>query len=263
MRRRSGKVLLTPQRTLNAGIVENPQRSSANSRRHFRSPTAVTCLLADCGGVGRDYPGRSRNSRRPARSFVARRRSKETGQSLSGNFAVRWNGTSLGDAYASTAAVIRYRRTDADRACDRTRRQRTGRSGFSTDLAPSMTLGCSSNRARNVTSDRLSPHQWWLQKRVAFETKPVSRTSRRYVSPLSTAGIDGDFAEDRRLAKTSRRSRRVLKTKTRGNSGSDAETQAPAAAQPSATNGVTTVVHDITPEKRGPEACADQNLSIS
>jgi len=48
-----------------------------------------------------------------------------------------------------------------------------GAIGFSTDLAPSMTLGCGS-WGGNVTSDNISPIHLMDIKRVAFETKPVS-----------------------------------------------------------------------------------------
>jgi acetaldehyde dehydrogenase (acetylating) len=47
-----------------------------------------------------------------------------------------------------------------------------GAIGFSTDLAPSMTLGCGS-WGGNVTSDNISPLHLMDIKRVAFETKPV------------------------------------------------------------------------------------------
>jgi acetaldehyde dehydrogenase (acetylating) len=51
-----------------------------------------------------------------------------------------------------------------------------GAIGFSTDLAPSMTLGCGS-WGGNVTSDNVSPIHLMDIKRVAFETKPVNRAS--------------------------------------------------------------------------------------
>ena len=48
-----------------------------------------------------------------------------------------------------------------------------GAIGFSTDFAPSMTLGCGS-WGGNVTSDNVSPIHLMDIKRVAFETKPVN-----------------------------------------------------------------------------------------
>src|SRR5262245_57503391 len=48
-----------------------------------------------------------------------------------------------------------------------------GAIGFSTALAPSMTLGCGS-WGGNVTSDNISPLHLMDIKRVAFETRPVT-----------------------------------------------------------------------------------------
>ena len=60
-----------------------------------------------------------------------------------------------------------------------------GAIGFSTDLPPSMTLGCGS-WGGNVTSDNISPLHLMDIKRVAFETKPVStETVRRRKSAVS------------------------------------------------------------------------------
>jgi acetaldehyde dehydrogenase (acetylating) len=49
-----------------------------------------------------------------------------------------------------------------------------GAIGLTTDLPPSMTLGCGS-WGGNVTSDNVSPIHLMDIKRVAFETKPVNR----------------------------------------------------------------------------------------
>lgn len=48
-----------------------------------------------------------------------------------------------------------------------------GAIGFSTALAPSMTLGCGS-WGGNVTSDNISPLHLMDIKRIAFETRPVT-----------------------------------------------------------------------------------------
>lgn len=66
-----------------------------------------------------------------------------------------------------------------------------GAIGFTTDLEPSMTLGCGS-WGGNVTSDNISPRHLVDIKRIAFETKPINRvaaetTARTAIPP---AGID-------------------------------------------------------------------------
>ncbi|HKX28351.1 MAG TPA: hypothetical protein VJ302_11685, partial [Blastocatellia bacterium] len=61
-----------------------------------------------------------------------------------------------------------------------------GAIGFSTALAPSMTLGCGS-WGGNVTSDNISPLHLMDLKRVAFETRPVTSAPIQELStPLSS-----------------------------------------------------------------------------
>src|SRR5881628_159100 len=48
-------VLLTPQRTLNAAIVGRSAQLIAD-RAGVSIPAGTRCLIADCGGVGRDHP---------------------------------------------------------------------------------------------------------------------------------------------------------------------------------------------------------------
>jgi acetaldehyde dehydrogenase (acetylating) len=51
-----------------------------------------------------------------------------------------------------------------------------GAIGFTTDLEPSMTLGCGS-WGGNVTSDNISPRHLVDIKRIAFETKPINEAA--------------------------------------------------------------------------------------
>lgn len=51
-----------------------------------------------------------------------------------------------------------------------------GAIGFTTDLEPSMTLGCGS-WGGNVTSDNISPRHLLDVKRIAFETRPVNEVA--------------------------------------------------------------------------------------
>jgi acetaldehyde dehydrogenase (acetylating) len=62
-----------------------------------------------------------------------------------------------------------------------------GAIGFSTDLDPSMTLGCGS-WGGNVTSDNVSPIHLMDIKRVAFETKPVNKKVKAHVADSQTTG---------------------------------------------------------------------------
>jgi acetaldehyde dehydrogenase (acetylating) len=63
-----------------------------------------------------------------------------------------------------------------------------GAIGFTTDLEPSMTLGCGS-WGGNVTSDNISPRHLVDIKRIAFETKPINQaaaTARPAARPPAT-----------------------------------------------------------------------------
>ncbi|HJQ69445.1 MAG TPA: aldehyde dehydrogenase family protein [Blastocatellia bacterium] len=83
-----------------------------------------------------------------------------------------------------------------------------GAIGFTTDLEPSMTLGCGS-WGGNVTSDNISPRHLVDIKRIAFETKPINRAAReataREAAPPPTidraaiAAMVDRFLADRRV----------------------------------------------------------------
>ncbi len=64
-----------------------------------------------------------------------------------------------------------------------------GAIGFTTDLEPSMTLGCGS-WGGNVTSDNISPRHLMDIKRIAFETRPVNRAAEAE-RPAATASAGG------------------------------------------------------------------------
>jgi hypothetical protein len=63
-----------------------------------------------------------------------------------------------------------------------------GAIGFSTDLSPSMTLGCGS-WGGNVTSDNVSPIHLMDIKRVAFETRSVSSSKFQVSSSKPSAAV--------------------------------------------------------------------------
>ena len=66
-----------------------------------------------------------------------------------------------------------------------------GAIGFTTELEPSMTLGCGS-WGGNVTSDNISPRHLVDIKRIAFETKPINRVAAQTPArqPAPSPAID-------------------------------------------------------------------------
>lgn len=171
-----GKILLTPQRTLNPNIVGKSAEFIANLAG-ISIPNGTRCLLADCGGVGRDFPW-SIEKLSPTLAFFVADGIDAGANRCEEILQFGGMGHTAGMHTKSREAAIRYgEQMPAARVVINSPTTH-GAIGFSTDLAPSMTLGCGS-WGGNVTSDNVSPIHLMDIKRVAFETKAVeSRESR-------------------------------------------------------------------------------------
>ncbi len=189
------KVLLTPQRTLNAAIVGRSAQHIA-TLAGLSIPEGTRCLLADCGGVGRDYPWSIEKLSPTLAFFVvdgvekAAARCDEIlhfggmGHTAGMHTQDRQKAIEYGKAMPASRVVINSPTTH-------------GAIGLSTDLAPSMTLGCGS-WGGNVTSDNVSPIHLMDIKRVAFETKPVNRgTAATVVNPVSSQPARQSISRDK------------------------------------------------------------------
>src|SRR3954447_16451942 len=164
------KVLLTPQRTLNAGIVGKSAKYIADLAG-ISIPEGTRCLLADCGGVGRDHPW-SVEKLSPTLAFFVADGVEAGANRCQEILQFGGMGHTAGMHTQDREAAIRYgSQMPAARVIINSPTTH-GAIGFSTDLPPSMTLGCGS-WGGNVTSDNISPIHLMDIKRVAFETKPV------------------------------------------------------------------------------------------
>ncbi len=178
-----GSILLTPQRTLNAAIVGKSAQHIA-SLAGISIPSNVRCLLADCGGVGRDFPW-SIEKLSPTLAFFVVDGIEQGANKCEEILQYGGMGHTCGMHTSSRDAAIRYgEQMPASRVIINSPTTH-GAIGFSTDLTPSMTLGCGS-WGGNVTSDNVSPIHLMDIKRVAFETKPVGKTSSQQ---LAVSGI--------------------------------------------------------------------------
>lgn len=166
-----GAILLTEQRTLNPNIVGKSAEYIANLAG-ISVPPGTRCLLADCGGVGRDFPW-SIEKLSPTLAFFVADGIEAGAQKCLEILQFGGMGHTAGMHTESREAAIRYgEQMPASRVVINSPTTH-GAIGFSTDLPPSMTLGCGS-WGGNVTSDNVSPIHLMDIKRVAFETKPVS-----------------------------------------------------------------------------------------
>ncbi len=168
------KVLLTPHRTLNAGIVGKSAKFIADLAG-ISIPEGTRCLLSDCGGVGRDHPW-SIEKLSPTLAFFVADGVGAGADRCQEILQFGGMGHTAGMHSQDRQAAIRYgAQMPAARVVINSPTTH-GAIGFSTDLPPSMTLGCGS-WGGNVTSDNISPIHLMDIKRVAFETKPVNKKS--------------------------------------------------------------------------------------
>ena len=171
-----GKILLTPERTLNAAIVGRSAVHIAELAG-ISVPAGTRCLIADCGGVGREYPW-SIEKLSPTLAFFVVDGVDEGAERCNEILQFGGMGHTAGMHTADRTAAIRYgEQMPASRVIINSPTTH-GAIGFSTDLSPSMTLGCGS-WGGNVTSDNVSPHHLMDIKRVAFETKPLNISVRK------------------------------------------------------------------------------------
>ena len=165
-----GKVVATPQRSLNPAIVGRSVEVIAKMAG-ITVPPGTRCLLADVAGVGRDFP-LSMEKLSPILAFYvvdglaqAAKRSQEV-------LGYGGMGHTAGIHTRSREAAVQFgAEMPASRITVNTPTTH-GAIGFSTALPPSMTLGCGS-WGGNVTSDNVSPLHLMDIKRVAFEVRPV------------------------------------------------------------------------------------------
>jgi len=167
-------ILLTPQRTLNPAIVGKSADYIANLAG-ISIPNGTRCLLADCAGVGRDYPW-SIEKLSPTLAFFVADGVENGANRCEEILKFGGMGHTAGMHSQSREAAIRYGgQMPASRIVINSPTTH-GAIGFSTDLPPSMTLGCGS-WGGNVTSDNVSAIHLMDIKRVAFETKPVNKSA--------------------------------------------------------------------------------------
>jgi acetaldehyde dehydrogenase (acetylating) len=164
------KIVATPQRTLNPAIVGRSVEVIAKIAG-ISVPPETRCLIADVGGVGREYP-LSMEKLSPILAFYVEDGIERGAARCNEILHYGGMGHTAGIHTRSREAAVRYgTEMPASRITVNTPTTH-GAIGFSTALSPSMTLGCGS-WGGNVTSDNVSPLHLMDIKRVAFETRPV------------------------------------------------------------------------------------------
>jgi acetaldehyde dehydrogenase (acetylating) len=165
-----GRVVATPQRSLNPQIVGRSVQVIAQMAG-LSVPPDTRCLVAEVGGVGRDYP-LSMEKLSPILAFYVEDGVERGAARCFEILSYGGMGHTAGVHTRSREMAKAYgMEMPASRVVVNTPTTH-GAIGFSTALPPSMTLGCGS-WGGNVTSDNISPLHLMDIKRVAFETRPV------------------------------------------------------------------------------------------
>lgn len=165
------RVVATPQRSLNPAIV-GKSVEVITKMAGITAPPGTRCLMADVGGVGREFP-LSMEKLSPILAFYVEDGIDRGAARCNEILHYGGMGHTAGIHTRSREAAVRYgAEMPASRITVNTPTTH-GAIGFSTALPPSMTLGCGS-WGGNVTSDNVSPLHLMDIKRVAFETRPVA-----------------------------------------------------------------------------------------
>jgi acetaldehyde dehydrogenase (acetylating) len=164
------KVVATPQRSLNPKIVGKSAQVIAEMAG-INLPPETRCMVAEVGGVGRDFP-LSMEKLSPVLAFYVEDGLERGAARCFEILSYGGMGHTAG-VHTRSREVARAFGTEmpASRVVVNTPTTH-GAIGFSTALPPSMTLGCGS-WGGNVTSDNVSPWHLMDIKRVAFETRAV------------------------------------------------------------------------------------------
>jgi acetaldehyde dehydrogenase (acetylating) len=179
-----GKIVATPQRSLNPGIVGRSVDVIAKMAG-INVPPGTRCLMADVAGVGREFP-LSMEKLSPILAFYVADGLTRGAERCYEILRYGGMGHTAGVHTRSREAAVRFGgEMPASRITVNTPTTH-GAIGFSTALPPSMTLGCGS-WGGNVTSDNVSPLHLLDIKRVAFETRPVKSTRPAVSATVSPA----------------------------------------------------------------------------
>ena len=167
------KIVVTPNRTLNPKIVGKPATTLAEWAG-ISVPPNTRCLIAEVGGVGREFP-LSIEKLSPILAYYVANGLEEGSRRCDEILHYGGMGHTSSIHTRNREAALQYGLLMPTARVVVNTPSTHGAIGFSTALAPSMTLGCGS-WGGNVTSDNISPLHLMAIKRVAFETRPVTST---------------------------------------------------------------------------------------
>jgi acetaldehyde dehydrogenase (acetylating) len=170
------KVLILPNFRVNATMVGQSAEKIARAAG-FEIPKGTRALVAPLEGIGREYP-LSAEKLSPVLSFYVVKDSRE-GLDVCNRFLHFGGMGHTMSIHAGDDAVIREfaLKLPAFRMIANSPASH-GSVGYTTNLFPSMSLGCGTP-GNNITSDNISPRHLMNIKRLAYERRPVNRAEEK------------------------------------------------------------------------------------
>jgi acetaldehyde dehydrogenase (acetylating) len=194
------RIAVTEQRLANPEIVGRPATLIAH-KAGIAVPAETRALLAPLSGVGRDFP-LSIEKLAPILAFYAVRGWREGSERCLELLRFGGLGHTAG-IHSRDETVIREfaMRKPVFRVIANSQTS-MGATGYTTGLAPSMSLGCGAP-AGNITSDNITPLHLLNVKRLAFGIRSAGRSGGGSPGPaldfVSEADVRRALTEGRRL----------------------------------------------------------------
>jgi acetaldehyde dehydrogenase (acetylating) len=212
------RVVVTPQRLANPEIVGRPAPFIAE-KAGIKVPADTRVLVAALDGVGRDFP-LSIEKLCPVLAFYVVKNWGEGAERCKALLRFGGTGHTMGIHTRDESAISAFGEAMPVFRIIVNTQTSMGATGYTTGLAPSMSLGCGAF-AGNITSDNITPLHLMNVKRVArvrpreSQAAPLAATpvpsSREHVSPPEL--VDFVCEDDVRRAQ---RAGRVLRVKRGG-----------------------------------------------
>lgn len=169
------RVVATATNTLNPKIVGRSAKAIAEMAG-IAIPEGTRAIMCEVAGVGRDHP-LSMEKLSPILAYYVVESLEEGCERCAQILRYGGMGHTASVHTGSRDAAREYGiRMPVSRVIVNSPSTH-GAIGFTTDLEPSMTLGCGS-WGGNVTSDNISPRHLMDVKRIAFETKPINQAAQ-------------------------------------------------------------------------------------
>lgn len=203
-------VIVTPGGMINPDLVGRSPQVIAR-RAGFEVPATVEALIAPLTAVGREVP-LSREKLSPILALYIVNGWREGCELCKKILTLGGMGHTLGIHATDRDVIMAFGlekpafRIIVNSSCTH------GAVGYTTDLPPSMTLGCGA-MGNNITSDNIGPLHLINIKRVAFETRPLEHRDRSSKTEERVAGTAVVGSGTSPAADVSRRVQEYIETR--------------------------------------------------